>query len=74
MSEINTEKTASPAAMKPLTKKELAALYGVSKPTLIKWLSSLPLKVSHTSRYLFADDLKLIFKRYGDPRSVSNGK
>lgn len=53
------------------TKKELAALYRVSKSKLQKMLKNIPdLQKNINDRILFPDQLKKIFDVYGNPSDI----
>lgn len=53
---------------KPLTTKELAALYGVSAKTLRTWMSPHKEAIGEKiSRYYTALQIRIIFERLGEP-------
>ena len=50
------------------TKRELASKYGVSYPTMIKWLKGIPeLKISNERRLLTPKEIQIIYSVLGEP-------
>jgi hypothetical protein len=53
---------------KALSKKELAALYGVHSVTLVKWLKSINgLELKKNQKILTPMQITIIFKSLGEP-------
>ena len=53
------------------TKKELREMYGISAPTLRKWLNSIPLLEKNINNRIFCPaQLKLIYSFYGHPNDI----
>jgi len=49
------------------TKKDLKIAYGISSPTLNKWLNSVPGLNVEKKRHLTPNDLELIYNHIGKP-------
>lgn len=53
------------------TKKQLCELYGISRPTLRKWLNTIPLLEKNINNRIFNPaQLKLIYAFFGDPNDI----
>lgn len=53
------------------TKKQLCEMYGISKPTLRKWLNTIPLlEKNKNNRIFFPSQLNLIYSFLGHPNDI----
>jgi hypothetical protein len=53
--------------MKALSKKELAALYGISSATLLRKLKEIPYLNTGKRNILFPNELKMVYECLGEP-------
>ena len=59
----------NPMKVKAYSKKELAEIYGVTRPTFRRWIKSIPnLDVTKEQRILTPKQVALIFENLGMPR------
>jgi len=71
---METEVTKKPKKVihvKPYTKKELAALYGISTKTIIRWMEPIKEEVGEKrGRYYTVNQVERIFEEIGLPRVI----
>lgn len=58
--------------MKSCTKKQLAELYGISRPTLNKWLKVAEIPIIKGSNIFNPAQIKEIFEKLGLPDSLED--